>query len=264
VPQLTKFPLILLALSSLGCQSHHPDGTTEPKSFSTTDWQTVLERVVTSDGYVKYEVLKNNAGGARDALTRFVDQIARVSPESHPGLFLADKDRLAYFINAYNATAMRAVLQANTPEDVRPVIDHASFKYGGHDMSLDAVAKHVRKLGDPGVWFALNDMARSSPPLRQEPYTGMHLDGQLDDQARRYLADPRGVAADPKTGAVLLSEILAKTHADDFKTYYERKTGKKNAELIDALRIFAGPDSPLNRASRIDTMKFDGSINQAR
>ena len=87
------FPLAaIFVTATLACQTAHKADPAhdQPTAFSTADWQGVLERAVTSDGYVKFEVLQKNAGGTRDALSRFVDQIARVSPDNYPELFTTE------------------------------------------------------------------------------------------------------------------------------------------------------------------------------
>jgi hypothetical protein len=57
----------------------------------------------------------------------------------------------------------------------------------------------------------------SCPPLRREPYRPEKLDAQLDDNMRRWLADPRkGVAVDAASGTLRVSAIF-KWFAEDFE-----------------------------------------------
>jgi hypothetical protein len=260
---------LLTLLAFAGC--HHPVPKqfepTAVKEFHYADWQRVLDKAVTSDGYVKYDVLRHNAGGARTALERFVEQVGQTSPENRPDLFTTDSERLAYYLNAANAQAMMAVVKKDYPKNLQEagILTLGTFSVGGRQVSLAELEKEALRLGDTRIHFALNNMARSSPPLRQEAYNSGHLDAQLDDQGRRYLSDPRGAEIDPKKpDTARLSELFTKFYPDDFKSYYAHRTGKKDADLIDALRIFASDESPVSRVSKWEAMPFDWSLNEAR
>ena len=241
-----------------------------PKSsltqWSNADWQTVLNTVVTDDGLIKYDLLTNNSGGAKDALFRYVGMINQASPANRPELFKTDGEKLAYYINAYNALCLYGVLQKGLPGNVllSGLYFTASFPVGGSNTNLDSLEKqHVRSVGDPRVHFALNCMSKSCPPLRKEAYEGSKLDAQLADQGRRYLSDPRGVQKESAT-KVKLSEIFTKFYSGEFKDAFTRATGKKDPSLLEAIRPFAGPDSPVQTATEYESMSYDWSLNRAQ
>jgi len=241
-----------------------------PKStltqWSNADWQTVLDTVVTDDGLIKYDLLTNNTNGAKDALFRYVGMINQASPVNRPELFKSEGEKLAYYINAYNALCLYGVLQKGLPGNVllSGLYFTASFPVGGSSTNLDSLEKqHVRSAGDPRVHFALNCMSKSCPPLRKEAYEGSKLDAQLADQGRRYLNDPRGVQKDSGT-KVKLSEIFTKFYPDEFKDAFTRTTGKKDPSLLEAIRPFAGPDSPVQMATEYESMSYDWSLNRAQ
>src|SRR5687768_12900461 len=108
---------LTLAFVLLGCRngggavSKEYAPTTPLTKWDNADWQKVLENVCTADGFVKYDALTNNTNGAKDALFRYVGRINQTSPENRPELFPTDGDKLAYYINAYNALCMYAVYQ---------------------------------------------------------------------------------------------------------------------------------------------------------
>lgn len=263
--------LTLAALAAPGCRPAVPKQfkTTEIKAFDPADWQRVLDKTVTSDGYVKYDVLRHNGGGgARATLERFAAQLAETSPESRPDLFVTDKERLAYYLNAYNACALWGVVKNGYPKDLAAsgLLSRWRFTVGGQEMTLEELEKrYLAPPADPRLHFAMSAMSRSSPPLRQEAYNGNHLDEQLDDQGRRYLSDPRGAAIDPKQpGTVRLSEIFTRFYPDEFKASYQRKTAKKDVDLLEAVRVFARGDSPVNRVSKWESMGFDWALNEAK
>jgi hypothetical protein len=241
---------------------------TEVKKFDNKEWATVLSKVVTPDGYVRHEQIKNNDAGVRDALFRYVGLIGEVSPENKPELFPTDKDKLAYYLNAYNALCMYAVYKRDYPPNLAKTLPPYAvyffdkFPVGGKEMNLDSIEKtYVRSVGDPRIHFALNCMSHSCPPLRAEPYEGSKLDQQLDDQGRIYLSDERGVVKkDNET--VKLSEIFAKFYTDEWIDAYKKKSGKTDATLIEAIRPYAAKDSPVQTATKYEAMTYDWSLNK--
>src|SRR5579859_6036692 len=65
----------------------------------------ILKTYVLEDGTVRYAALKADLG----PLSRFVDQIGGVSPDSHPRLFPDRPYKLAYWLNTYNALVLWAM-----------------------------------------------------------------------------------------------------------------------------------------------------------
>ena len=260
---------LLILLLAAGCgvsgvaKSFKPD---QPLArWSNDDWATVLAAVATPDGYVKYGVLTSNQGGTRDALYRYVGQLATASPENRPDLFSGEDDKLAYWLNAYNAACMYGVLDKGLPGNVLlsgVFFFPNEFEFGGHMMTLDGLeGSKVRSVGDPRIHFALNCMSRSCPPLRGEPYEGAKLDAQLTDQSHRYLSDPRGAVRDGDN--VKLGGIFG-FYAGDFVDWYRKKTGNEKADLLDAVKTLAGPDSPVNGAKGYSKMGYDWDLNRAK
>ncbi len=105
-------------------------------------------------------------------------------------------------------------------------------------------------------------MSRSCPPLRQEPYAGDKLDAQLREQGERYLNDPRAVRRDGEK--VKLNSIFTNYYKGDFIDVYRKRTGKDDAGLLEAIRPFAAPDSPVQSATGYSGMGYDWSLNRAK
>jgi hypothetical protein len=126
-------------------------------------------------------------------------------------------ERLAFWINAYNALAIDLVVRAGPVESirdlgslVRPVWKREAGRIGGRSYSLDEIEHGIlRPLGEPRIHAAIVCASLSCPPLRREPYAAERLDAQLDDDLRRFLADPRkGARWDAATGTLWLSRIF--------------------------------------------------------
>jgi hypothetical protein len=234
--------------------------------WSDADWADVLDQVVTEDGYVRYDLLTGNANGVRYSLDRYVAQIYDAGPANRPELFPSEVDRLAYYINAYNALSIYAVLEREMPENVyfSGVLFDPRFVVGGRRVSLEQLTDElIRPFGDPRVHFALNCMAASSPPLRREPYVGEWLDEQLEEQGLRFLGDARAVQrVDEDT--VRLTELITRFYPEDFLDAHQRRTGARAVSIIETVAPYAGEDSPLRGAESYVALPFDWSLNRAK
>ncbi|HEX8342498.1 MAG TPA: DUF547 domain-containing protein [Tepidisphaeraceae bacterium] len=272
---MVKF-ISLLSLMSLavGCASSVPDAfkPKEPISaFSNADWNKVLRVAVTPDGYVRHDDVKANKDGAYDALQRYVGQIGEASPKNRPDLFATDADKLAYWLNAYNAICLYAVQKKNLPSNVLYssippglIFISDSTRVGGEGMTLDNIErKYARSFNDPRIHFALNCMSTSCPPLRAEAFEGDRLEQQLSDQARLSLDEPR-VVKKISDDEVAFNNIFTDYWKSDFVTYAKNKLGKADGTPLDACKSWAGPNSPVRTATKFSSQGYDWSLNRPR
>jgi hypothetical protein len=187
----------------------------QPATDATPDdaWARTLQRAVDAQGRIDFRAV---AADPAD-LGAFVGWIAVMSPARDPVRFPSRADRLAYYLNAYNALAMYAVLYSGRlPEDQVRFFVLIGLDVGGETISLYGLENDViRPIGEPRVHFALNCMVRSCPRLPRQPFAAARLDAQLDAAAREFLNEPRNVRLDPAARTVRLSSIL-KWYAADF------------------------------------------------
>ncbi|HEV2104215.1 MAG TPA: DUF547 domain-containing protein, partial [Candidatus Eisenbacteria bacterium] len=176
-------------------------------------WDALLRAHVHA-GRVDYLTLRDRDGAALDSvLARF----ARVDAAA-----LAPADRLAYWINLYNATMVAAVC-ARFRAGWTPAADsfdvfHAPLVHaGGTAMSLDELEhRRIRpQAHDPRVHVALNCAARSCPPLRDRAYRGDDLDSVLAANLKRFVDDPERNRVDRAARTLALSRVFD-WYADDF------------------------------------------------
>lgn len=145
--------------------------------------------------------------------------------ESTPALLRTRDERLAFWINAYNILAIDLVRQHYPVESIRsigsflfPVWMKTAGEIGGRPYTLDEIEDEIlRPMGDPRIHGAIVCASLSCPPLRREPYRGPELDRQLEDNVRRWLANPeKGVKIDRTAGTLTLSPIF-KWFSGDFR-----------------------------------------------
>ena len=107
-------------------------------------------------------------------LEDYLAEVARVSPDSHPHLFPTEPDRLAYWINAHNACALRGVLRFNRPASLKELAhrfdSETTYVVGGKNLSLNAMTSIAyKRYTDARVHFALVKARRGGPPFRRKP-----------------------------------------------------------------------------------------------
>ena len=128
--------------------------------------------------------------------------------------------RMAFLINAYNAFTVDKVLTRYP--DLRSIRDFGSV-FGnpwkdrfisllGTQTSLDGIEHGLLRakgvFDDPRVHFAVNCASVGCPMLREEAYVATRLDAQLEQQARRFLADRTRNRYDASGDRLLVSRIF--------------------------------------------------------
>ena len=157
----------------------------EGKGFSHDTFSKVLSTVVDDAGRVNYALLKNKPG----LLDRYLGQLAATSPKNAPHRFRKIEDRLAYYINAYNAFVLAAIRDHCPLQSVQDVFVgegfywRISFVLGGEEISLTQLqAERIRSVmqNNPVVHFALVGGAKGHFPLGQTAYDGATLNTQFN------------------------------------------------------------------------------------
>jgi len=165
---------------------------------------------VDSSGLVRYREVK----GRIALLDSFLARAARLEEEEYRRW--SREDKIAFWINIYNARTLR-VVAGHYPfrpgggiRDIPGVWDRMRFPVMGRSLTLNEVEHGIlrKEFQEPRVHMALVCAARSCPPLRAEPYRGKSLEAQLDDQVRRFLARPSNFSIDRQAGRVYLSRIF--------------------------------------------------------
>ncbi|HEX9638630.1 MAG TPA: DUF547 domain-containing protein [Acidobacteriota bacterium] len=220
----------------------------------------LLERYVDQRGLVDYRGWK-----ARDsaALKRYLEALSRVDPER-----LADrKEKLAYWINLYNALTIDAMLHFYPLQSIKDKVSHL-FGYnvwddykiavGGRELSLNQIEHQIlRKMDEPRIHFALVCAAMSCPRLLNEAYTGAELERQLERNSRHFFGAPDHLRVDRASKSVWLSPIL---------DWYGEDFGPDDASLLEWVAGYA-PEAARdflrqNGDLEIRYLDYDWNLNQ--
>jgi hypothetical protein len=230
---------------------------------------------------VDYATLQKN----RTPLESFIREMGALSEETYAGWIEADQ--IAFWINAYNAITLKAIIDnypikkgglikrslypANSIRQIDGVWKKNTISIIGQDITLDAIEhKVLRALFDePRIHFAIVCASISCPSLLSEAYEAEKLEAQLDDQARRFLADSGKFEIDESDKTIYLSPILD-WFEEDFLDHYnldQAITGrsKKLGAVLDFVRVHLDDvqAARLTDATyKIEYLDYDWSLNE--
>ena len=164
-------------------------------------------RHVNGRGWVDYAALAKDRG----ELDLFVASLAGSSPVNHPERFPDSSHELAYWLNAYNALTLQALVDRyplDAVDGVRGFLlrEVASFPLGGERLTLSAIEARLTRMQDARVHFALHTGAKSGPGLLDSPYQPELLDPQLTEAGQRFIGRADALKLQP--GRVSLSAVL--------------------------------------------------------
>jgi type II secretory pathway pseudopilin PulG len=165
------------------------------------------------DGMVYYRALKLE----RAKLDGFVNLIAATNPDK-----LSREERLAFWLNAYNALVLRTVIDhypiptrssAYPPRSIRQIpgaFERLPHKVGGRTLTLDQIEQAVLpEFQDPRVYLALGRGAVGSGRLRSEAYTPELVQKQLTEVAEECLSRPTCVQIDRDSGRIDVNSVFS-------------------------------------------------------
>ncbi|MDJ0810740.1 MAG: DUF547 domain-containing protein [Desulfobacterales bacterium] len=259
VPIRGALAIFLFGWVAIGCTTIRPQPMEAPppsslQTFSHERFDTVLATFVDAQGLVDYARLQQNP----QDLEAYYRQIAAYSPDSHPELFTTAEHKLAYWINAYNAGAIKivttyypiaSVLEVQKPWLFFFMSDQAGFfffrrlAFGGKTTSLYYLENKVirERFGDPRIHFAVNCASLGCPRLPQRSFEARTLNRQLDHETRRFLAEQRNFRIDHANRTIHLSAIFEWYH-EDFTQWYQAQFPELRASLLDYIALYLPPE----------------------
>lgn len=219
-------------------------------------WTELLQAHVKSNGLVDYQGMVDD----KDKLEKYLQLISTNAPD--PEVW-SREERLAYWINVYNAFTMKLIVDNYPVESIKdlhpvniPLVSSVwqkkFFKIGGASMNLDQVEHSIlrKKFDEPRIHFAVNCASMSCPPLRNEAFMAQVLDQQLNEQATNFINDPE-------------QNRITTEGADVSKIFsWFRRDFTQNGTLVDFLNQYS--KSKIARGGDIDYLDYDWKLNDSK
>jgi hypothetical protein len=222
-------------------------------------YDALLKRYVDSRGLVNYRAWKADD---RQTLTAYLAALSSVNPDR----LTARRERLAFWINAYNALTIDAILHFYPVKSIKDKVsrlfgynvwDDYPLEVAGRAYSLNDIEhKVLRPMGEPRIHFAIVCASIGCPKLRTDAYTGARIDAQLDDNARDFFASAQRFRIDRQARTVYLSPILS-WFGEDFGGTDEKKLAFVQPFVADGDRAFLGTPG-----LAIAYLTYDWSLNE--
>lgn len=214
------------------------------EAFDHTSYDDLIAAYVSDQGNVDYDGFKRNWG----TLRKYIKALG----ENMPTDAWTKEDKLAYWMNAYNAMTVDLILR-NYPlasiKDIKDPWGQRFWKLGEKYYNLNEIEhKILRKMGDARIHFGINCASFSCPPLLNEAFTAQKVDKQLDTLARRFVNDKKRNTI--TANSIEISEIF-NWFAKDFKT---------NGSVIDFLNTYS--ETPINAKAKKRFKDYNWSLNK--
>lgn len=190
-----------------------PARSTATESFDHSDYDRLLARYVSNER-VNYRAWKASSSdlAALDAYLRRIGDanLARLGRE----------ERLAFFINAYNAITIRSILDAYPVASIRDIAGVwlvRTWRVAGGEITLDQIEhKILRKVfHESRIHFAIVCASKGCPPIQPHAFTGSEIESQLEAVTRSFMNDPSRTHLDAEKRRLVLTPIL-KWFSEDF------------------------------------------------
>lgn len=208
-------------------------------------WQKVLDRHVDPASDVNYAAAKTD-----DVLDEYVAGLGTARAPTDRA------EKLAFWMNAYNALTVDMVADAWPLESIRDLDGgepwtKRQFTVAGRTVTLDEIEHRIlRPLGDPRIHAGVNCASRGCPPLHRSAFTADNVDMELDRASARW-AGTTGFRLDRDRKKVLLNKIFD-WYGEDFEAGVAedlpRVAGKQEAALLFLLPHVPEPDRLFIRA----------------
>ncbi|MBK7130767.1 MAG: DUF547 domain-containing protein [Crocinitomicaceae bacterium] len=212
-------------------------------------WDRYLSNYVSSSGTVNYKSMKVNM----DSLDAYLLELRDHAPQTD----WSSNEKLAYYINAYNAYTIKFVLSKYPVASVKDISfsgkDIWNFKManlGGTNYTLNQIENDIlRKMNEPRIHFAINCASKSCPKLSNQAYDADKMNSQLSSATKTFINDTKhNILAEKK----LQLSALFEWYATDFNV--DGKT------LIDFLNLYS--NITIQAGAKIEYLEYDWNLNE--
>lgn len=215
------------------------------EAFNHSSWNQLLQKHVSATGKVNYKGFIQD----RTALKIYLDELANNLPQES----WTKEDKLAYWINVYNAYTVKLIINNYPTKSIKDIKDpwgQRFFKLGKKWYNLNDVEHQIlRKMNEPRIHFAIVCASVSCPNLKNNAFNAIDLEEQLTDATKSFLSDPtKNTIAQ---NSLKLSKIF-KWFTKDFK--------QNNGSLISFINQYT--DQEISANTNISYRNYDWNLNE--
>jgi len=175
----------------------------------------------------------------------------------------SEEEKLAYWINAYNAFTVKIVADNYPIESIKEIggripfvnstWDEKFIKIEGQSYDLNNLEHGILRVdfNEPRIHFAVNCASVSCPKLRNEAYVAEKINDQLDNAAFLFINDPSKNEISPDN--VKISKIFSWFQGD-----FTKSLGKGGVLAF----ISKYSETKINRTATVLHMDYDWSLNE--
>lgn len=237
----TFYLLLILTVADVAADS---TGTT----FSHDLFQDVISEYV-DNGNVNYPGINTS-----NSYHTYISQLEKTTD------FHSSNEELSYWINAYNALAIKGILDGRSPESFFGKIGYfynAEYIVNGRTTNLyDLEHDVIIPLEEPRVHFALNCASTSCPKLNSAVYRAEKLETQLESAAIAFINDTTRNRFDQQTKTAYISKIF-----DWFEDDFVKHSGTVQSYLALYVKDGGISTALANNEYEIRYMEYDWSLN---
>jgi Protein of unknown function, DUF547 len=224
-------------------------------------WDDLLHRYVDDFGRVNYRRWKAESA---DVLKQWLETLADVDLETMTNV----DERLALWLNAYNAIAISQVLEVYPIESIRPKVlgipnwlafldffTRSTSTIAGKKYSLNQIEHGIlrQEFAEPRIHFALVCASVGCPMLRRGAYFLESVRTQMEADAKRFIRNPDKVRYDAGKKTLYLSKIF-EWYGEDFV--------KAAGSVTAYVGGYLGPDVAVDDGWAIVFLPYNWNLNQ--
>ena len=220
------------------------NGTSTPPKHAI--WDDVLQEYVDIDGNVNYLGIKNDVARLDD----YLDLLAKNPPATNWN----KNEKLAYFINLYNAATVKLIVDHYPVESIKDIPNRWKKKWikvGNTTTSLNDIEHEIlRKMDEPRIHFAINCASYSCPKLPNVAFTAESMEEQLSKAASDFVNDPTRNRFEGNTAQ--LSKIF-QWYKGDFT---------EQSSLLEYINLYL--DNSVATDAPVTYLDYDWSLNDVK
>jgi len=277
---LTIFPILTLLFFMI---LNNSDSMQQPAPFDHGHriFNDLLKENV-DDSKVDYKGFINS----KEEFIKYLDSLGDVTEQQY--LSWTSEQRLAFWINAYNAFTVKAIIDnypikrsftlvgifyapKNSILQIPGVWKKLQFQAVGQNVTLDHIEHGIlrKEFNEPRIHAAINCASISCPDLRNEAYIADKIENQLSDASAKCVNSPtKGVHIDKENKKIKVSKIFKWFGKDFFKNYnmneFNVRSDKENGTLGFIYKYINDDEKEyvLNGDYKLKYLSYDWGLNE--